>query len=682
MMDRGPVRASAIAWAVLAVPAFFACWAGSAVATPPAGSPPPARLELIPRAAEQALEALGWAPQDVRLDPLEMGLFGGDRYVIPVFRAWTQRPFVIPWDVEVFQRSSLAAVHRPADLLVVAATRIGHGVRRGLVGDPAAELAASLDAADPLGDALARVWAAAPPGSPSMDQAATDALLRAAPLAWRDALARVLAAAAGAAHQVNAGLPAGAPDTLALESARYVLGMDAAAMAPAEMRRFEEKAARTDIGLLQAAAADLLMTLDRCRDWPGPGPREPIRAATPLGQVVIGTTSDDAYPEGSYLLIIDPAGSDSYRGGARAVGGAVPVSVLLDLSGNDRHAATDSLAPGPGSGVAGIGLLLDLGGNDVYQARSLALGCGLCGVGLLYDRWGDDTYDAEVACQGAGLFGLGVLADSAGTDRYHAFQQAQGYGYTLGCGLLVDGTGDDRYIADDSIIRYPSAQSPEHNSSLAQGFGFGKRADITDGHSLAGGFGMLVDGAGDDKYECGVFGQGAGYWYGVGILADGRGQDEYRGIWYTQGSAAHFAVGVLWDGGGNDRLHAAMNMAMGAGHDFSLGMLYDRSGDDLYEAPNLSLGGGNANGLGIFWDVAGADEYRVTGATTLGRSNTGSRGGLRDRMSSLGLFLDTGGHDLYPASVPCARNQSVWTQAGMDTKEPLPTEAGAGCDTE
>ncbi|MDM7914342.1 MAG: hypothetical protein QUU85_03625, partial [Candidatus Eisenbacteria bacterium] len=312
---------------------------------------------------------------------------------------------------------------------------------------------------------------------------------------------------------------------------------------------------------------------------------------------------------------------------------------------------------------------------------SLGLGAGLYGIGILLDRAGDDRYEGIAGVEGAGLFGVGILADLDGNDRYHAWQQAQGFGYVLGAGLLVDRSGDDLYDADDATIRFPSAQSREHNSSLAQGFGFGKRADFADGHSLAGGAGILADGAGDDTYRCGVFGQGAAYWYAVGILADAAGKDVYEGTWYVQGSAAHFGCGVLWEGSGDDRYRATHNMAQGSGHDLSLGMLYERDGDDAYDAPNLSLGGGNANGIGIFWDVTGDDRYRVEAATTLGRANIGSRGGLRDRIESIGLFLDTGGRDSYPPSKEFAGNGRLWTQAGTDEEHPLDTERGAGIDT-
>jgi hypothetical protein len=129
-----------------------------------------------------------------------------------------------------------------------------------------------------------------------------------------------------------------------------------------------------------------------------------------------------------------------------------------------------------------------------------------------------------------------------------------------------------------------------------------------------------------------------------------------------------------------------MNMAQGAGHDFTLGYLTDEAGDDVYNAPNLSLGGGNANGIGMFWDKRGDDEYNCTAATTLGRANRAGRGGLRDQINTIGIFLDTGGHDSYPLAYPDSvelfRDNHLWTRPGLNTEAPLETEKGVGYDCE
>ena len=55
--------------------------------------------------------------------------------------------------------------------------------------------------------------------------------------------------------------------------------------------------------------------------------------------------------------------------------------------------------------------------------------------------------------------------------------------------------------------------------------------------------GILIDGKGDDRYRCGVFGQGVSYWYGLGMLIDLEGHDTYEGVWYCQGARPHYGVG-------------------------------------------------------------------------------------------------------------------------------------------
>ncbi|MCK6481898.1 MAG: hypothetical protein L6R43_17655, partial [Planctomycetes bacterium] len=289
--------------------------------------------------------------------------------------------------------------------------------------------------------------------------------------------------------------------------------------------------------------------------------------------------------------------------------------------------------------------------------------------------------------RGGGGGGGGTLSDLGGTDAYDAYFFSQGFGYVLGAGVLTDLAGNDRYSLNDADLKSPSAQSKDHNSSLGQGFGFGVRADYLDGHSLAGGVGILADREGDDRYSCGVFGQGGGYWMGVGMLLDAAGNDDYRGVWYVQGACAHFAVGILDDGGGDDRYLASMNMAQGAGHDYSLGVLLDRGGNDLYEAPNLSLGGGNADGVGILLDAGGDDSYTSRGIT-LGHASVATPAEaptVRHASLTLGVFLDLGGgRDSYlegPGKPhPFAGDGRIWTRGERVPGPAGSNERGVGGD--
>jgi hypothetical protein len=405
---------------------------------------------------------------------------------------------------------------------------------------------------------------------------------------------------------------------------------------------------------------------------------------TPLGRIVISDGSDNVTPDGEYFLIIDTGGNDRYSGGGANRSVDNWISILIDLDGDDIYESSEERIPTFGAGVMGYAYLIDSKGNDTYKGRNMTCGIGIFGVGALMDKSGIDSYDGYVCSQGSGQFGIGILSDLDGNDRYHAYLLAQGFGFTKGLGLLVDMSGDDDYYADTLDIVFPASQTKDYNSNLAQGVGFGNRADYIDGHSWGGGIGMLVDAEGNDTYSAGLFAQGCAYWYAIGLLADDSGDDIYNGVWYVQGSGAHFGLGILIDSSGNDHYTATKNMAQGAGHDFTLGTLIDCGGDDIYDAPNLSLGGGNANGIGIFWDKWGDDTYRVSAATTLGRSNVASRGGLRDYHLCLGLFLDTGGDDSYPddEKYDFAANNRLWTQQGTNTEKPLDVEKGVGFDCE
>ncbi len=399
--------------------------------------------------------------------------------------------------------------------------------------------------------------------------------------------------------------------------------------------------------------------------------KKPIKIDTKYGQVVLSSKENDQYERPPYLLIIDFGGNDTYMSGGVS-DKKHPISIIIDYSGNDQYNGET----GCGTGIAGIGFVIDFEGNDRYSAKKFGLGTGIFGQGITLDLDGDDEYTTEIYGIGAGLFGTGVISDVSGDDKYTGFQGCQGFGFVKGCGLLIDKEGDDTYIARDDTIRYPSAQSAEHNASLAQGMGFGIRADFTDGHSMAGGVGMLIDGNGDDKYSCGVFGQGCAYWFGAGFLIDYQGNDTYNGVWYVQGAGAHFALGVLIDSTGSDIYNATHNMAQGAGHDFTLGILLDYEGNDLHNAPNLSLGAGNANGMGLFVDLYGDDEYLTHSGITLGRANAAFRGSLRDYMKTIGIFIDGDGKDKYSE---IGTNKKIWQQK-PPLEPPLKTEWCIGID--
>ncbi len=379
----------------------------------------------------------------------------------------------------------------------------------------------------------------------------------------------------------------------------------------------------------------------------------PVRWETPWGAIVIGTREAEEYtPE---LLVLDPGGDDTYRW--TAFEGLV--QVIVDREGDDRY-FSDRLQ-GPGSVAPGVALLWDLEGKDRYEDALLGMGAALGGIGILWDEKGNDQYSGDFLAQGAGIAGIGILRDREGNDIYRALQMAQGFGGPRGTGILWDDSGNDLYSARGPL-KYPSPQNPKKNVSLAQGAGYGWRADFLNRRSRSGGFGWLLDGGGEDRYEAEVFAQGVGYWYALGALMDLGGKDRYLGTWYVQGASAHFAVGFLWDRAGDDRYEAEQNMAMGAGHDFSIGYLLDEAGNDEYRGTNLSLGAGNANGGGLFLDVAGDDRYFCPErGTCLGEARTAARIGIRTRLLTWGLFLDRAGNDSYSRK---GGNRKTWKAEG------------------
>lgn len=683
-VEGNPVRTSHALFIGLAVACALA---GAALGQ---GAPAPVPYGADRPALARALGQVGLTLETAAISARQMSFWGQDAYKLPLFGILQEDAYeALDW-MRVLGAGQVAAGRGSIkDALAQAGRRIGLQVTRGWIDDPFPGLGSLLDA-DPvaaLNEGIRRLGTVAGVAQEARTAVVATEDLVGVPAPVVRAAARIVYGAAQAARFRNlAFAPLGSlseGDLLAYARAAW-LGEDdggngggSLEAGAAIWRAYGE----IDREYMLAGAEDLAIAVDAAladlTAEPVGGPYS-VRIETGVGPIVLDGERDTAH-DGTALLIIDAAGNDTYEGCGSSSGRARPAGVAIDLAGDDSYVATQ--AGVLGCGLGGYGFVCDLSGNDRYAATHASQGVGVYGVGVLLDGDGDDEYVVESMGQGAAVAGIGLLIDRAGADRYECYTNSQGFGFTYGCGMVTDLSGDDIYTANDTDIRYPSPQTAEHNVSMAQGAGYGARGDYLDGHSTAGGFGCLADGAGNDAYSCGVFGQGVGYWYGIGLLADLGGDDSYSGVWYTQGSAAHFAIGLLWDGAGNDRYRATHNMAIGAGHDLSLGILLEDGGADEYDAPNLSLGGGNANGIGIFLDRGGKDTYRVSAGTTLGRANIGTRGTPRDLMLCLGLFADLGGdEDSYPEVYPFARDGALWTQAGSDAAGPLPTECGVGID--
>lgn len=620
---------------------------------------PTAATPTVIELADSALAQVGMTHDDVRFDQDEMATWGGDRWVNRYFRMLHRNPFKLPKYAELNLNHLTKQVGNLTMLLADAGKKIDHPIRRGLIGD---QLAAYTDSPDSL---------------PKESFMRGQGVLTAAKYEPLRSKIDLLFAVVDAEEQM------------------FLKGLGSANKRKHRQRLFEYFTAeeegnslwiealveKIDYDYLYAGAQDLAEAIRRIADSleHASFPDRVVEIKSRRGLIVIGTTGADRYEYRTPpLLIIDGGGDDLYQfSGANP---DFPFSAIVDLAGNDHYLSTDTTRPGIGGAVLGMSVLIDLQGDDFYEAEALAQGAALFGVGLMLDYNGDDIYSGKMYVQGAGLFGIGILADSTGNDSMYCVIESQGFGYTLGCGLLVNGEGNDVYVAENDTLLNASSQSYQDNNSLAQGCGFGKRADYLDGHSWAGGVGILVDGSGDDRYSAGLFAQGCAYWFSVGMLIDGSGSDTYDGIWYVQGSGAHFGVGLLDDFSGDDQYNPntePKNMAVGAGHDFTIGFLNERGGNDTYNVPNLSLGGGNANGIGIFIDHQGDDTYLTKQGTTLGRAH-GSTTGPRAFLNTIGLFIDRSGKDSYSAA--WANEKSRWRAPRTDEESPSPYEIGVGID--
>ncbi len=494
-----------------------------------------------------------------------------------------------------------------------------------------------------------------------------------------------------------------------------------------------------DVGKISEAAALLAATIERATLSVTPDATfAPFEADTPIGKIVVHDSSADKYVKGGpadgAALLFDLGGDDIYEVPAGASDATHPVSVAIDVRGADhyryksvtdshdvgllssdalpgRHASTTtpdkdngaitlSKTARQGAGNAGIGFLFDLGKeNDDYRSLAMSQGFAAVGVGVLYDAGGDDTYTAEAASQGSALYGIGALVDQAGDDHYASFTVSQGFGGVEGVGLLFDVRGDDDYYCDPgdpALGGHPLYFSPQlpgkGNTSMSQGAAQGRRPSSNTDVYLAGGLGILRDGAGKDRYTASVFAQGSGYWQGLGMLLEGgTGNDVYDALWYVQGAAAHFSLGFFIDEGGDDQYDPTFTVAatsIGVGHDFSAAIHLDLGGNDVYRAPGLSLGSGNINGIGFFANVGGNDTYHVAGDPTLGAGNYSSEapfGDPRQAAPTIGIFVDSSGIDEYRVGNDIRPlDGTTWSYEPQPYPAPqmVTTERGCGADAQ
>lgn len=401
---------------------------------------------------------------------------------------------------------------------------------------------------------------------------------------------------------------------------------------------------------------------------------------TPYGMIVIGGAGPNTYElDQRFGLVIDLGGDDLYRGLiASSTDPDHANAVVIDLSGNDTYNGSPL---GLATGRLGVGLLIDQSGDDVYQLDTGSGGAGFGGLGILFDAAGNDVYMGGRLTQGAAIGGLGLLFDAAGNDRHTSHGFSVGFGGPQGVGAVIDLEGDDQYQCGDHM---PSAYNAEDAPNAKPGdalfqydcFGLGtgsgkriltKRAEWQAFH-LAGGLGVLLDVAGDDRFRGANFSQGHGYFFGTGLFLDLDGNDEYLAARYGQGSSAHHGVGLFIDRQGADRYGSSgpfynggvawdhgVSMLIDAGHasdryDFSSttglgkadysgwGLFIDEAGDDQYRVKE-GLGHSSEHGLGGFFDLSGKDAYDLPPGAFAHTKDRPSEAAVT-RYSSGGLFVD------------------------------------------
>ncbi|MGH2710523.1 MAG: hypothetical protein ACRDH9_04885 [Actinomycetota bacterium] len=277
---------------------------------------------------------------------------------------------------------------------------------------------------------------------------------------------------------------------------------------------------------------------------------------------------------------------------------------------------------------------------------------------LLVDLGGDDVY---LNSAGGAVVSASVNVDLGGNDRYAPgsaaihpyadssldFLVAQGAG-NGGIGILVDRAGNDRYEASGS------SASPSRliTSVWAQGTG-------------VDGIGALFDLAGSDSYSASAPGaqsarlwlaaQGAGE-QGTGVLVDaGGGADTYildAGNWTQAGADVlgqgfgRVGLGVVHDDGGTDTFEARVSASWL--DESQADYPFDTPSFDAMPSASIRAQGSGHAGEGYLLEGQGTTVYatEVTGEGNTSVSNISQGAGV---MGGTGALQDLGGNDTYRA---------------------------------
>jgi len=448
------------------------------------------------------------------------------------------------------------------------------------------------------------------------------------------------------------------PSYLRLARAGSDIAASAVALLPTIARRSAEleRVAREALAIPRPIPRALVTRLRGLVDGP-------ILAAKLVdgGLWVVGGDGPNRYEMDRLAAVFDIGGADLYSFSRPFQG---TYRIIIDAAGDDTYLGTGDLA-GPAGGTFSVDVIDDRAGDDHYSSTGQgSIAAALFGIAVLIDEAGDDQYLNETRdagwSQGAALYGAALLLDRKGNDRYRAQVFAQGVGGPGGLGLLIDASGNDTYVANGP--EFPSVyNTPAVFAGFSQGFGVGVRG------YAAGGLGALYDLSGADRYIVGELGQGTSYYQGAGILHDVTGNDIYIGSRYAQGSAAHQAAGILIDEAGNDAYVCPGPAGQGAAWDQSVAMLVDEGGDDVYQGSTLAQGAAAQEAVGVLLDLGGQDHYECT-ESCLGQSGDNAYHYQTDRVFSFSAMVDRGGSvDAYPAP---RTNSKLMRTGSVDEAQP------------
>ena len=598
---------------------------------------------------------------------------------LPLFRAVMAAPLDAPYRAGVLGDSFRGLVGSPHELIGLAGALSGARLRRPVDFGMASIEARLRTAPDPLAAGLA--WMASTKAGASWVPVLPDHAQLPNPLRYQ--LARVLAAMSQSHQFLQRAFERFPPGVTPQLLRRQALDDRLTQFETPDFRKLLPLVEREAVlaGMLDlVGAVDLLQSFVKKE---AALPSVSWSLQTPFGWVVVDTSGrNNRHRLKDSLLVLDVGGDDDYE--FLAQGDTHAISVLVDHRGNDSYATA---APGadPSSATLGYGILWDTEGDDRYLGASQAQASALFGAALLVDGGGSNRFEASSRSQAHAIGGVAVLVSAGGDDEFTAQTYSQATGGPGGVAVLVDTGGNDRYTLSKLPLVRPSPQLPDRNTSMGQGAGYGLRGVFFDGRSTSGGIGLLLDLAGNDRYEAQVFAQGAGYYEGLGMLLDDGGNDRFESAWYAMGASAHYAAGILLKRGvGSDVYRSTHEMVLGTGNDLSVGVFVDEGGDDEYTVGRLSLGVAHANSTGIFVDGAGNDRYAVVSPTcsAFGAAYQHEWGNPRETLPNLGLFMDLGGVDTYPTHCVSAANNKLWAGTRVWPLLDLRSEAAAGVDGE